>query len=170
MNVGARTLEQIRHAIQDSGYAPAPDRPLTVALDEEGTRVEAQVLAYDSLGVAVQGLTVWGDNRVASLEALSKTISQRVTYLWEPLALIERDLERDEVQIRSAPPLAEDKTVEFFEGRLTRHDGSLRLHLVRLRQADRQARRANVPITVTHQVFRRLVNDLAAILRAPETG
>lgn len=169
MTNGAKTLERIRYSVQVEGTTPTYDRPLTVALHEEHTGVEAEVCAYDSLGVALHGLTVWGDNRAASLETLAKTISERVTYLWEPLALIERDLEREQVQMRSAPPLIEDKAIEFYEGQLTRQAGSPRIHMARYRRENGQARRVRVPVILTHAIFRRLVDDLSTILRAPET-
>ncbi|MFQ5854799.1 MAG: hypothetical protein ACE5LU_04030 [Anaerolineae bacterium] len=169
MSVGFKILERMRYFIDVEGNTPTQEQPFTVALREGHIGVEAEVIAYDSLGVALHGLTVWGDGREASLEALAQTISRRVTYLWEPLALIERDLEREQVQMRSAPPLIEDKTVEYYEAMLTRQEGSPRIHMARYRQQNGQTRRVRVPITLTHQVFRRLVDDLVTILRALET-
>ena len=161
-------LERVRQVIQEGGNTPTQAKPLTVTLQEGHAGVEAEVFAFDTLGVSLRGLTVSGDNREASLETLAQTISRHVTYLWEPLALIERDLEREEVQMRSAPPLVEDKTIAFYEGRLTRRDGSPRFHLARWRRQNGGPGRARLPIVLTHQVFCRLVDDLAGILRAPE--
>jgi hypothetical protein len=158
----------MRHLIQEGDSTPTQQRPLAVALQEEHTRVEAEVYAFDTLGVSLRGLTVWGNHRDAALEVLAQTISRQVTYLWEPLALIERDLEREEVQMRSAPPLVEDQAIEFYEGWLTRRDGAPRFHLVRYRRQNGEPRRTSVQFTLTHEVFRRLVDDLASILQAPE--
>lgn len=169
MSVGAKMLDRMSYLSQEGDTPPTHENPLTVALQEEHASVEAEVYAFDRLGVSLRGLTILGDNRDAGLEALAQTINQRVTYLSEPVALVERDLDREEVQMRSAPPLADDRAIEFYEGRLTRQDGSPHLHLVRYRQEHGEPRRVGMPITLTHNVFRRLVDDLAAILRAPAT-
>lgn len=161
-------LESVRQVIQEGGNTPTQAKPLTVTLQEGHAGVEAEVFAFDTLGVSLRGLTVSGDNREASLEALAQTISRHVTYLWEPLALIERDLKRQEVQMRSTPPLVKDKAIEFYEGRLTRRDRAPRFHLVRYRRQNGESRRTSAHITLTHEVFRRLVDDLASILQAPE--
>lgn len=168
MSVGARMLEHMRYLIVERGNTASREKPLTVTLHEKRVGVEAEVYAYDNLGMALGGLTVQGDNRHASLETLAQSISRRVTYLWEPLALTERDVEHEKVQMRSAPPLVEDKTIEFYEGWLTRHDGSPRVHLARYRRENEPAPTVQVPITLTHETFRRLVDDLATVLRAPE--
>lgn len=170
MSVGFKTLERVRYFIEVEGNTPTSEQPFAVALRDADSRVEVEVVAYDTLAMALSGLTVWGDNAETSLEELAQSISQRVTYLWEPLALIERDLELEEVQMRSAPPLIDDDAIEFYECRLTRTDGSPQAHLVRYRRQNGGGRRVTVPITVTHQVFQRLVDDLTAILRAPRVG
>ena len=167
MSIGSKMLEQMRQIIASEGNAPSTEHPLAVTLAEEHAGVVAEVRAFDSLALSLNSLTVWGDHRDASLEALAQDISRQVTYLWEPLALIERDLEREEVQMRSAPPLVEEKAIEFYEGRLTRQAGNPRLHLVRYRRSNGERRRLSVPITLTHDQFRRLIDDLATILRAP---
>ena len=160
-------LERIQHVIELEGITPAEDQPLMVAWRNGQIEVTAEVCAYDGLGVSVHALTVQGDRSDVPLEGLATIISERVTYLWESLALIE--LDREQVQMRSAPPLAEGKTIAFYEGQLTRQAGSSRLHLIRCRHQTGEARRTRIPITLTHETFRRLVNDLGTILQMPES-
>jgi hypothetical protein len=169
MSIGVRMLERMQHSFEVEGNLPTQDEPSVVTLGTGSRAVRAEVCAYDSLGVALHTLSVVGDNSDTPLEELAQSISRRVRYLWEPLALIERDLERDQVQMRSVPPLIEDDTIEFYEGLLTRQNGASHLHLVRYRQPKGQGRRTRMPITLTHDIFRRLVNDLSAILQTPET-
>ncbi|RME47096.1 MAG: hypothetical protein D6791_06680 [Chloroflexi bacterium] len=169
MSIGIKALEHMQHLVVESGNRPTQEKPLTITLQDERTGVEAEVYAYDSLGVSLGTLSVWGDNRDASLETLAQAISKRVIYLWEPLALIERDLARDQVQMRSSPPLVEDKKIEFYEGRLTRHNGVPRVQFFRYRLPNNEYRRTQVPITLTHEVFRRLIDDLSTILQTPES-
>lgn len=168
MSIGTKILERMQQQIEVEGVASDQARPTKVALREGPIRVEAEISAYDTLGVAVHALTMWGNND-ASLQTLAKTISERVTYLWEPLALIERDLEHQTAQMRSAPPLVEETAIEFYEGELSRQDGTLRMRLVRYRQENGERRRTGETIKLTHEAFRRLVDDMAGILRAPQS-
>ncbi len=162
MSVGVKMLKQMRHQMEAKGGAPTWAQSVKIALQEEPIQVEADVSAYDTLGVALRGLRVRGDSD-APLEKLAQAIGERVTYLWEPLALIEQDLERERVQMRSAPPLIEDGAIEFYAGDLTRQA----VRLTRYRQESGQRRRDRVAITLTHEIFRRLVDDLAGILHTP---
>lgn len=163
MTIGARTLEQIHTAIDVRGETPTAARPLGVNVAANSARVETEVRAYDTLAVALNHLDVWGDSATATVR-LAQAISQTISYLWEPLAMIERDLDMDRVEMRSAPPLVEDGDIEFYHGELTRHAEGVHFHLVRLRQTDGDRRRTQIPVTLTHATLRRLIDDLATIL------
>lgn len=165
MSIGTSVLEEIHATIDRRGETPTAAQPLRVRVDATPTAVEVEVRAYDTLAVAVNRLEVWGDSS-AALELLAQAISRTVSYLWEPLAMIERDRDLNRVAMRSAPPLVEDDTVEFYHGELTRSAHGVHFDLVRLRQANGERRRTGTPLTLTHATLRRLIDDLAAILRA----
>ncbi len=169
MNIGAKMLERMQHLTDVEGDVPTRNNPLQVALQEGPIRIQAKVEAYDTLGVGLRELAVAGNNDAASLENLAQAISDRVTYLWEPIALIERDLEREQVQMRSAPPLVEDQAIEFYEAELTRQEGTPHLQLVRYRRPNGPGQHDQVTIVLTHTAFRRLADDLSDLLRAPQT-
>jgi hypothetical protein len=164
MSIGAKMLKQMQYLIDAHADAPAPAKPLDLTLWEDPIQVQAQVSAYDTLGVALQALTVRCSPGDAPLETVARAINERVTYLWEPLALIERDLEREQAQMRSAPPRVDDEAIEFYEGELSRQNGSLQLRLLRYRRKNGQTRSEQVPLTLTHDVCRRLTDDVAGIL------
>lgn len=168
MNIGAKMLKQMQHLIDAHADAPAPAKPLDLTLREGPIQVQAQVSAYDTLGVALQTLTIQSHAGSASLEAVARAIHERVTYLWEPLALIERDLEREQAQMRSAPPRVDDAAIEFYEGELSRQNGALQLRLLRYRRKNDQTRSEQIPLTLTHAVCRRLTDDVAGILSGTE--
>lgn len=172
MNVGSEMAARMRYFFEVEGNTPAREQPFTIGLCRDDARVEVEVVAYDSLAVALQQLKVWGDPGDASLEKLAATIGERVTYLSEPLALIERDIERRQAQLRSRPPFVRDETIEFYEGQLMGEEGGAQdtavcFQLVRYRQPKGQRHRTRIPMTLTHEVFQHLVADLATILRSP---
>jgi hypothetical protein len=163
MSIGATTLEKIRTAIAVEGGTPIEVYPVDVRITSDSATVEAEVRAYDTLAVALNHLDVQGDSATAP-ERLAQTISQTVGYLWEPLAMIERDLETGRVEMRSAPPLIKGSDIEFYRGELMPQAEGVRLHLIRLRQTDDDRRRTQIPLVLTHATLRRLIDDLAAIL------
>jgi hypothetical protein len=115
-------------------------------------------LAFDALdfrhdghpGLSPEGLRAWGD-RVAS----------RVTYLMEPLVVLEADPVVGEVALRSQSPTPREGRRSYYEVRLDRR-GSLRLARVAFDEAER--RRKAVDCQLTREVLERLADDLAASL------
>ena len=170
MHIGATIVERTRQFIALEGTPLSFEQPLAMGVQEGSVRVEAEVCALDSLGIALRGLTAWGDAQGMALHTLAETIAERITYLPERLAPIERDLERGVVQMRSAPPLVENSSVEYYEITLTRSADQTRMHLARYRREDGQRRRRSVPIVLTHGLFQRLADDLAALLHTPDTA
>jgi hypothetical protein len=161
-------LEWMNHFIEVEGNKLAEDNPLSVTFSAGPVEVQAEVSAYDSLAMALNALMVSSARSDLSLEAVAQSIAQRITYLWESLVLIEKDIERDEVLMRSAPPFIEDGAVIFCQARLVREAGCTKIHLTRHQQLKGQARRRSFPIMVTHEVFRRLVDDLSTALHEAE--
>ena len=169
MQVGNQLLGKIQQFIEQEGRKPTPDAPLSVRVQAGTTKVEAQVSAFDSLGVAFRTLEISRENPQTSLEAIAQTASDRITYLWEPLALLERDLDRERIQLRSSPPYVDSEAIAFYEARLSRQNGRVHVQMTRYRQVKGQKRRAQIPVTLTHEAFQRLVNDLDLALSTSET-
>ena len=165
MRIGTTLLERTRQVMEVEGLTVSDEQPLAVAVQKDGVRAEVEICALDRLGIAFQRLRLWGNGAQADLDALAEAIAERVTYLPERLAPIERDPQRGIVQMRSAPPFVEDGDVEYFELTLSRTGEETRLHLMRHRRPEGRRRREGVSIVLTQPLFQRLVDDLATLLR-----
>ena len=114
----------------------------------------------DQLAVAVYELVLetseLANVEVAKLQDASKALSERVTYLLEPISPVETDADGCVVQMRSTPPQEHEDGRFYFELFL-RRGGS-----VTLSRYEKQPNsiRQRVAATLTHEVLGRLVKDL----------
>lgn len=139
-----------------------PSRPAEVASEAGGVRVHATVLDRDRLAAVCETLTITRSAR-ADTDALARrarALAGRVSYLEEPLAVVEIDDPARTALLRSAPPLAEGDQRVFYEVTL-RED---RATLQRFRTGGRSSRRRAVPFTLTRGLLTRLINDVADCL------
>jgi hypothetical protein len=137
-----------------------------VALEAEGFRVQFRVEAADRVGCAVAGLRL-EDLRASArdadaLKAWADRLTGRVTYLMEKIAVIEVDATGGSALLRSAPPGLREEARFYYEAVL-RRPGTLTLTRYRYHQGDRA--RTEVPCNLTREVFERLVDDLAEVMR-----
>jgi hypothetical protein len=121
--------------------------------------VERNVLAvsFTKLGLATSELA---SAAPADLERIGKSLSERLTYLMEPIAPIEIDAHGCVVQLRSNPPQRDDDGRSYYE-LLVRRGGEIAL--ARYRKENGNARR-QISATVTREVLLRLVGDFCAAL------
>jgi len=99
------------------------------------------------------------------LQAMSDDLTQRLSYLLEPIRVIEIDGEEHEAQLRSSPPAKNSEATEYYE--LTvRATPTLcdALTLKRYRKKQGQPRES-IPACVTHEVLERLANDFNEVVR-----
>jgi hypothetical protein len=139
------------------------DPPCTVSVEEGPHRLTLHLTALDSVGLAFSALE-FESTRPAewSSEALrswGERLAGRLTYLMEPLRVMEVDSGGGEVQIRSQNPTTRDQERGFYEVRLFRQ-GALRLERYTYDVATR-ARRVTT-CQLTREVAERLADDLAA--------
>ncbi len=116
-------------------------------------------LAFASLSFEATGRTL--DLATADLRAWGARLAARLTYLMEPLVVLEVDAEAGEAELRSQNPTARADRRSFYEVRL-RRQGALQLHRVAFDDASR--RRSTVPCQMTVEVLERLADDLVASL------
>jgi hypothetical protein len=102
----------------------------------------------DAAGRSAEALRAWG-GRLAS----------RLTYLMEPLVVIEVDDQAGEAELRSKSPTVRDGVQSYYEIRLHRA-GRLGLRRVAFSTSDR--RRQPVSCQLTREALDRLANDLVA--------
>jgi hypothetical protein len=113
-------------------------------------------LAFDALEFATSARPEWSPE---ALRGWGDRLVDRLTYLMEPLVVLEHDPERGEVAIRSRPPTPRAGQRTFYEIRLHRQ-GTLRLARVAFDEATRRNR--PVACQMTREALERLADDLVA--------
>lgn len=116
-------------------------------------RGSAMACALDELVVTPTRSTLFSANQ---LREFAKTLSSRMTYLLEPIAVHEHDAESASVKLRSFPPSrASDETVRYYELYATTNS----LSLLRFEKRPGVERRS-IDMTMTLEVLSRLLVDL----------
>jgi hypothetical protein len=113
-------------------------------------------LAFDALEFATTDRPEWSPE---ALRAWADRIAARVTYLMEPLIVLEQDKIAGEVALRSQAPTPRQDRRSYYEVRLS-PQGILRLARITFDEATR--RRQPVPCQMTIEVLERLTDDLVA--------
>ena len=152
--------QQVEQAAERA--AAAGDGPWHVELADGERRIACELRAIENLACAFDRLQLanaaWAGRPIERVRATAENLARRLTYLLEPLRPIETDVERCVVQMRSSPPRADEDRTSYYE-LLVERGGSL--SLVRFEKSAGEVRRP-VPIFVTREVFRRLIDDFAA--------
>jgi hypothetical protein len=136
--------------------------PLQLRVEDGTQRLECDFLTWDSLACAFASFVVstgaLANASTDQLRRLAESLSARLTYLLEPISAIEFDHEQCVVQLRSNPPQRDEDRTSYYE-LVVRRGGSLSL----CRYAKEPGGiRHTIPVTVTHEVFFRLVGDFSA--------
>ena len=113
-------------------------------------------VAFDSLDFSTQARSEWSPE---SLKTWGDGLATRVTYLMEPLVVLEQDRIGGEVELRSQSPTARADHRAYYEVRL-HPQGTLRLSRVAFDDASRRRRPATCQMT--REVIERLTDDLVA--------
>ena len=136
----------------------------TVDLTSGNRRLTCDLVERNTLAVAFQALRVATPELAAatsrSLERIAKSLSDRLTYLMEPIRPIEIDADACIAQLRSSPPQRDDDGRSYYE--LTVRRGG-EIALARYRK-EPGTPREQIPATVTREVLLRLVDDFEAVL------
>ena len=125
-------------------------------------RIEADLLAVDAIGCSFQTLAYstpqLASSTLEELKEISQTLTARLTYLLEPIGVVEADRDRCSVQLRSSPPQKGDDGTNYYE-LMIRRGGDITLS--RYSKQPGQLRRI-VPAQVTREVLSRLADDFLA--------
>jgi hypothetical protein len=136
-------------------------RSKLVAQADHGT-LEAELVSGDSLAVAFEDFKFRSDllanAETSQLTRIADRLASKLTYLLEPLRVIEVDGQAGAVQMRSHPPYQRQQQTRYYEV-LVERGGSL--SLVRYERLPGQSR-TRLAATVTREVFHRLAEDFAA--------
>jgi hypothetical protein len=137
--------------------------PCAVTVEDGPNRLTLSLTALDTVGVAFDSLEFVATDRAQwssdALRSWGERLAARVTYLLEPLKVIEIDAAGGEVQIRSQAPTARAQQRGFYEVRLYKQ-GSLRMERFVYNDATRERQRTACQLT--REVVERLADDIAA--------
>jgi hypothetical protein len=141
--------------------------PCDLVLEDGGHRLAVHLTASGPVGLAFDSLELSATPREgagagwspAALKAWGERIAARVSYLMEPLVVLEQDALAGEVAIRSHAPTARGDLRAFYEIRIA-PGGTL--HLARLGFDEASRRRRPVDCMMTREVLERLVDDIVA--------
>jgi hypothetical protein len=131
-------------------------------VDADAGRLEADLQAVDAIGCSFLTLAYSTDKLAGAtsddLKAVSDALVEKLTYLLEPIGLVEVDQDRYAVQLRSNPPQKGDDGTSYYE-LLVRRGGDVMLS--RYQKKSGQLRQI-VPAHVTREVLQRLAEDFVA--------
>jgi len=132
--------------------------------DADAGRIEADLVAVDAIGCSFQTLAYSTDKLAGvdleRLRSISETLTAKLTYLLEPIGLIEADTDRCSVQLRSNPPQKGEDETSYYE-LMVRRGGDITLS--RYSKKAGQLRQI-VPAHVTREVLGRLADDFIAAI------
>jgi hypothetical protein len=136
----------------------------SVAVESQPRKLSCDIVERNSLAVSFSRLQLataeLANKSAPDLERIGKALSQRLTYLMEPIAPIEIDAAECVVQLRSNPPQKDDDGRTYYE-LIVRRGGEIAL--TRFRKEPASARQ-QIAATVTREVLQRLVGDFCAVL------
>src|SRR5205085_6536883 len=95
------------------------------------------------------------DTSIDYLKTISDSLISRLTYLLEPIGIVEADADRCSVQLRSNPPKKGEDETSYYE-LMVRRGGDITLS--RYSKKSGQLRQI-VPANVTREVLTRLADD-----------
>lgn len=147
---------------QLQSFATAGPGPFTLDESVSNGRITATIQAADRLACAFESLQLetpsLAGKSIDELKQLSNNLCAKVSYLLEPIALIESDADTCTTQLRSNPPAQEDDQTFYYEI-LVRRGGTIALCRYQKQPGDvRQV----VPANLTHEVFARVAEDFVA--------
>jgi hypothetical protein len=136
--------------------------PCHRVIEEGHHRLALDLTANEKVGLAFDALyftTNCSDWSTESLRAFGNRLAAQLTYLMEPLVVLEVDPTGGELEIRSRTPTSRCGQRCYYEIRL-KQGGELRLTRVAFDEVTRH-RRA-IPCHFTREVLERLADDLVA--------
>jgi hypothetical protein len=136
---------------------------LLLACEDGPNRLTLDIELATPVGVSCRWLEFVTSARSAwstgELKAWGDRIAARVTYLMEPLVVLEADAEEIEVSLRSKVPTTRDDRRSYYEIRLNRA-GMLRMERIAYDEVART--RKSTAFQLTREILERLIDDLVA--------
>ena len=152
-------MVRAEHIIDQLQKGPAEQAGEILATDGD-LQVRVQLADWDRLGCLLEKLEMKCTNgHPLKLDPIR--IEREMTYLGEPLKIIELEKYYGKAILRSFPPRMENGTVSFFEIALDRSDG---LSLTRLTYDRSMGTRSATPTAFTRDNLERVLTDLVSMV------
>jgi hypothetical protein len=156
MNLATILELELNHRTSSNlGVAQVVDGNVTLSL---------QILQIDPLGLAFEGLILesprLANTPTKELTAVADQLAAKLTYLLEPLRVIEIDGTAGAVQMRSSQPSQRSDRSSYYE-LLVRRGGSIAFERY---EKQPSLSRSVIPAILTREVLFRLVSDMQAAL------
>jgi hypothetical protein len=137
--------------------------PCTVTIEDSPNRLTLHLSSLDTVGLAFSTMEYANTSRTElssdALKEWADRLTKRVTYLMEPLKVVEVDDKGGEVQVRSQSPTPRADERGYYEMRLFRQV-SLRMERFVFDGGARQRRPTDCRLT--REVLERLADDIVA--------
>lgn len=137
------------------------DLPCHVEAEDGGHRLSLQLTAAGPVGLAFDHLNYAtadrSDRPATALRTWADRLAAKLTYLMEPLVVLEIDPIAGAAELRSQSPTERGELRSYYEVRMNR-SGELRLSRVAFDAVTRHRR--PVPCQMTVEVLERLADDL----------
>ncbi len=147
------------HIINQLQKGPTGQTGEILAVDGD-LQVRMQMADWDRLGCRLEKLEMKCTNG-HPLKLDLVRIEKEMTYLGEPLRIIELEKYFGKAILRSFPPRMENGTVSFFEMVLNDAEG---LSLTRLAYDRSIGKRSPIPVPFTRETLERLLRDLVYLV------
>ena len=158
MKLGHKAIATLR----DWGAFAADRRSLVIEGDKFS--ITSEVTAADKMSCSLSYLRVQprqpAQLTADQLKAWGERIGNRVRYLLEAIETVERDVPQGRLLLRSTPPEKKPDGAVLYYELLLESSGELRLERYRYNASDRT--RAADQLHCTHELFEKLIDDLAA--------
>lgn len=132
-----------------------------VHVDAASLHLTAEVLIADQLSCLIHELSIRAtEGQIYSTDELrvkADDLCQRLSYLLEPIRVLEVDAAEGVVQARSHPPERQPERIRYYELRFAT-PSTLKLH--RFEKRTDQGQRQQIPLQLTYELLEKLIDDL----------
>ncbi len=134
----------------------------TLSAQEDGAQITLHLCVAGAVGLSFELLEFESGNSQraqTALRAWADKLAAKVTYLMEPLVVLEHDVQAGEIELRSQSPTPRGQLKSYYEVRLTKHGV---LTMTRIVYDPATQTRTTTPCQLTREALERLVDDLVA--------
>ncbi|RMG69136.1 MAG: hypothetical protein D6715_00455 [Calditrichaeota bacterium] len=169
MSAGKILLEKMQQEKSRLVEATQKDKFKFVQHQEDDLNFQVKFKDVDRYGIVLDYIAVSRGEPILDVDEINRRLSQQaekvqkqITYLLEDFRLIELDRMNKRAQLRSYPPYEKENSKFFYEIVL---DEGTRIHFQRYQYSREHKRYEKITSQLTLEIFERLVDDLASILK-----